>query len=111
MMQEPNENARKRREMIIAEISIVPVGTGTPGVSAYVKAALEVLKKQDRVRVEPGAMGTVIEAPNLRELFEAVEKAHNSVLEMDAKRVVTEIKIDERRDKEATIESKTRALH
>lgn len=96
--------------MIIAEISIVPLGTGTPGVSAYVKAALEVLKKQDRIRVEPGAMGTVIEASNLRDLFDAVEIAHNSVLGMGVKRVVTEIKIDERRDREATIESKIRAL-
>ncbi|OPX69508.1 MAG: hypothetical protein A4E37_00358 [Methanoregulaceae archaeon PtaB.Bin056] len=96
--------------MIIAEISIVPVGTGTPGVSAFVKAALEELKKQERVRVEPGAMGTVIEASNLRDLFDAVERAHNSVLAMGAKRVVTEVKIDERRDKEATIESKIRTL-
>ncbi len=30
---------RWKNTMIIAEISIVPLGTGTPGVSAYVKAA------------------------------------------------------------------------
>ncbi len=96
--------------MIIAEFSIVPVGTGSPGVSRYVKAALEELKKQGNIRVEAGAMGTVIEAKNLQDLFRAVEQAHNTVFETGIQRVVTEIKIDERRDKDATIESKTQAL-
>jgi uncharacterized protein (TIGR00106 family) len=55
-------------------------------------------------------MGTIIEAENMRDLFKAVEKAHNSVFDLGVTRVVTEIRIDERRDKEATIESKTKAL-
>ncbi len=96
--------------MIIAEFSIVPVGTERPGVSTYVKAAVEELKKQGNIRVEAGAMGTVIEAKNLQDLFRAVEQAHNSVFETGIPRVVTEIKIDERRDKDATIESKIQAL-
>lgn len=96
--------------MIIAEVSIVPVGTPTPGVSAYVKAALEELKKQGGIRVEAGAMGTVIEAPGIGDVFNAVEKAHDAVFAMGVQRVLTEIKIDERRDKDATIESKTGSL-
>jgi len=96
--------------MIIAEFSIVPVGTGSPGVSRYVKAAVEELKKQGGIRVEAGPMGTVIEAKNLRDLFKAVEQAHNAAFKTGIQRIVTEIKIDERRDKDATIESKVGAL-
>lgn len=96
--------------MIIAEFSIIPIGTKTTSVGKYVKAALKELEKQGNIRVKPGAMGTVIEAENLDDIFKAVEMAHNSVFDLGLKRVVSEIKIDDRRDREATIESKTRAL-
>lgn len=96
--------------MIIAEFIVVPVGTGSSGVSRYVKAAVEELKKQGGIRVEVGAMGTVIEAKTLHDLFKAVEQAHNAVFETGIQRIVTEIKIDERRDKDVTIESKVGAL-
>ncbi|KQC04675.1 MAG: hypothetical protein APR53_09725 [Methanoculleus sp. SDB] len=96
--------------MIIAEFSIIPIGTKTTAVGKYVKAAVKELEKQGSIRAKPEAMGTVIEAKNLGDLFKAVEKAHNSIFDLGLKRVVTEIKIDDRRDKEATIESKTKAL-
>jgi len=94
--------------MIIAEFSIIPVGTKTPSVGRYVKAAIDELEKQGSIRIKPEAMGTVIEAENPGDLFKAVEKVHNSIFDLGLRRVVTEIKIDERRDKEATIESKTK---
>jgi len=96
--------------MIIAEFSVIPLGTKDTGVSEYVKAALEVLEKEDRIKVKSGAMGTVIEAENLEKLFKAIEQAHEAVFSAGAKRVVTEIKIDDRRDKEASIEGKIEAL-
>jgi uncharacterized protein (TIGR00106 family) len=96
--------------MIIAEFSIIPIGTKTTGVGNYIEAALKELEKQGGIRAKPEAMGTVIEAEHLGDLFRAVEKAHNALFDVGVQRVVTEIKIDDRRDKEATIESKTAAL-
>ncbi|MBN2014964.1 MAG: MTH1187 family thiamine-binding protein [Candidatus Altiarchaeota archaeon] len=96
--------------MIIAEFSIIPIGTKTPSVSKYVKAVLKELEKDGRIRVKPEVMGTIIETENLEDLFKAVKKAHNSIFGLGVKRIVTEIKIDDRRDKKATIESKIRAL-
>lgn len=96
--------------MIIAEFSVVPVGTKTPSVSRYVRAALEELGKDKEIRVKPHAMGTVIEARNLEDLFNAVERAHEAVFKLGVERIVSEIKIDERRDKEASIEKKINAL-
>jgi uncharacterized protein (TIGR00106 family) len=96
--------------MIIAEFSITPVGTKTTSVGTYVQAALKELEKQSGIRAKPEAMGTVIEAENLGDLFHAVEMAHNALFSFGVQRVVTELKIDDRRDKEATIESKTAAL-
>lgn len=94
--------------MIIAEVSIVPLGVG-PSVSKYVKEAVRTLEKSN-VRVIRGPMGTVIEAESLDVIWDAVRKAHEAVFEMGAPRVVTTLKIDERRDKEHTVESKLKAL-
>ncbi|RLI86028.1 MAG: thiamine-binding protein [Candidatus Altiarchaeales archaeon] len=99
--------------MIIAEFSVIPLGTETTSVSGYVRAALKELKeleKEGRIKIKPEAMGTIIEAKNLEEIFNAVERAHEAVFRLGVKRLVTEIKIDDRRDKESSIESKVNAL-
>ncbi|HEX54611.1 MAG: thiamine-binding protein [Candidatus Altiarchaeales archaeon] len=95
--------------MIIAEFSVIPIGTGSTSVSRYVKAAISAIKNED-ITVKPGAMGTVIEVRDIGELFRIIGMAHEAVFRAGAKRVVTNIKIDDRRDEEASIEGKIEAL-
>jgi uncharacterized protein (TIGR00106 family) len=94
--------------MIIAQLSISPVGKGT-SLSKFVKAVLEVLEKEN-VKFETNAMATVIETDDLETLFEIVQKAHHKILEFGVGRVITDLKIDDRRDKSITIESKLNSL-
>ncbi|MEW6070444.1 MAG: MTH1187 family thiamine-binding protein [Candidatus Thermoplasmatota archaeon] len=94
--------------MIVAQLSIVPIGEGT-SVSRYVKASIEAMRRKG-IRVEPTAMCTVFEAESIDEILEAVKAAHNAVLKLGAKRVITQLTVDDRRDKEATIESKLSAI-
>lgn len=94
--------------MIIAQLSIAPVGKEV-SVSKYVKLVIETLKKEN-VKFETNAMATVIEIEDLKTLFDIVQKAHNAVVASGAERVITELKIDDRRDKDATITSKLNAL-
>jgi len=94
--------------MIIAQLSIAPLGKGT-SVSSYVKIVIEILKKE-HVKYQTNAMATVIEIKDLASLFHVVQKAHLAVAAAGAKRIITELKIDDRRDKEATIKSKLIAL-
>ena len=96
--------------MIIAEISIIPVGTKTPGVSKYVAKAVDELKKLG-LKPELTAMGTIFEAERLALILNAFEAVHESVFEQGAERVVTTLKIDERRDKEGTIKQKLHAAY
>ena len=91
---------------VVAEISIIPLGKGA-SVSKYVKKAIEVFKKYD-LKVEPNAMGTVLEG-DLDEILKAFKEAHSIVLN-DVDRVVSNLKIDERKDKENTIERKLKAI-
>ena len=92
--------------MVVAEVSIIPLGEGA-SVSKYVKKALKVFKKYN-LKVEPNAMGTVLEG-DLNEVLEASKEAHEEVLK-DTTRVVSSLKIDERKDKENTIERKLNAI-
>lgn len=94
--------------MIIAQLSIAPLGKGT-SVSNYVKIVTETLKKE-QVTFQTNAMATVIEIKDLATLFTVVQKAHLAVATAGAERIITELKIDDRRDKEATMKSKLSSL-
>jgi len=95
--------------MIILEFSVVPVGTGKTSVSEYVAKACEVIEASGiRYMVTP--MGTIIETESLEKAFDVVKRTHEAVLEAGTKRVITTIKIDDRRDKERKMEDKVEKL-
>ena len=80
--------------MVVAEFSIVPAVDGS--LRPYVKAAVSEIEKSG-LDFEVGAMGTTLEG-ELDEVIEAIKKAHRAVLAAGAGRLVTSIKIDERKD-------------
>ena len=92
------------------EINIVPLGTSTPSVSTHIAGALRVLREEKNVRHELTAMGTIVEAGSLDKLLTVAKRMHQAVLAGSVDRVVTTIKIDERKDKPSTIEGKVRAV-
>jgi uncharacterized protein (TIGR00106 family) len=94
--------------MAILEISVVPIGTGNPSLSAYVADSVRILKKE-RVTYELTSMGTNMEG-NLRNLIRVAMKMHQTPFKKGALRVVTTIKIDDRRDKVGTLAGKKKAV-
>lgn len=90
--------------MIVSQLSIAPSGVGT-SLSKYVKIVIRVLEEEN-IKFETNAMATVIETKDLETLFNVVQKAHKAVLEAGVKRVITELKIDDRIDKDASAKSK-----
>ncbi len=94
--------------MIVAEVSVVPLGVGT-SVSAYVKKAVKALDGSG-LQVRHGPMSTSLEARTVDEVFAAVKRAHEAVIAAGAKRVVTTVKLDDRRDKDHSMASKLSAL-
>jgi len=95
--------------MVIAEVSVVPVGTKTPSVSRYVAKAIKILEEQKKVKYEVTAMGTILEG-ELEDVLDAVRKMHNSLFGGEVKRVVTRITIDDRRDKKISLDYKVRSV-
>jgi len=95
--------------MPIMEINILPLGTKDVSVSKYIKKALGVLTNKDNIQYQVTAMGTIIETRSLNTLLKIAGEMHRSVL-ADVMRVVTNIRIDERRDKKSTIQKKLESV-
>lgn len=90
--------------MAIVAVSISPVGEG-PSVGAFVGEALRVLEAQDAVRFELGPMFTTLEG-ELGEIFALIQRMQDAVFAHGARRVSTVIKVDERRDRAASMREK-----
>jgi len=95
--------------MAILEISVMPLGTGTPSLSKFVAGAVKVLQEEKNVKYEMTSMGTNIEG-DLEQLLDLARRMHRSAFDAGAQRVVTTMKIDERRDQVATMQSKVASV-
>jgi uncharacterized protein (TIGR00106 family) len=98
----------ERKTMIIANFAIFPTSEGV-SVSKYVREAIRVIEGSG-LKNESGGMSTVIEAPDLETLFKVIEKAHEAMVKMGARRIHIDLNVDHRLDTEATIDSKLKSI-
>ena len=95
--------------MAIVEVSIVPLGTGTSSLSNYVARVIKVLQTESGIKYELTGMGTILEG-DLGQILAIIQKMHATVFSDEVSRVYTVIKIDDRRDKTATITGKVESV-
>ncbi|WP_027091419.1 MTH1187 family thiamine-binding protein [Cohnella thermotolerans] len=92
--------------MAIVQVTIVPLGTGTPSVGEYVAAIQRTLEEApEKVRYQLTPMSTIVEG-DLDDLLAVVRRLHEVPFKRGALRVSTSITIDDRRDKVGTMEQK-----
>ncbi len=94
--------------MILAQLSVYPIGEST-SLSRFVRKGVKVIKDSG-FRYEIGGLSTAVEVPDLDSLFLLVKKVHRAHLEEGAKRIAIDLKVDDRRDKDATLESKRNSV-
>lgn len=97
---------------VVAEVSIVPVGTKDTGVSRFVAAAIKALAQvaeTQGLRYQVGPMGTAIEG-DLDAVWQAVRAMQEAVIAEGAQRILTTLRIDDRRDKPENLERKVCAV-
>jgi uncharacterized protein (TIGR00106 family) len=94
--------------MVLGQFSVYPLGEGT-SLSRFVKKGIQVVKESG-YKYEIGGLSTTVEVPDLDALFQLVKKVHQAHLGEGAKRVVIDLKVDDRRDKDATIDTKRNAV-
>jgi len=94
--------------MALMEISIVPLGLGTPSMGDYI-AALEDFLRQHKIPHRLTDMGTIIEGAPAK-LLDWARRLHQLPFEKGVQRVVTHITIDDRRDKKVALNDKITAV-
>ncbi len=94
--------------MALLQLTTIPLGTKTPSVGDYVAEIQKELKKTG-IPFRLNDMGTVIEG-NISELLAIIEKIYEIPFAKGAMRVVTQIVIDDRRDKQVGIGDKITAV-
>lgn len=90
---------------MIAQLSVYPVGMAGTSLGKYVKEGIKVIQNSGYTH-EVGGMSTAIEVPDLDALFDLVKKVHAAHLAAGAQRVIIDLKVDDRRDKAASIQQK-----
>ena len=94
--------------MALLQLTTIPLGTETVSVGDYVAEIQKELEKAG-VPFSLNDMGTVIEG-NISELLAIIEKIYEIPFAKGAVRVVTQIVIDDRRDKQVHIGDKIHAV-
>ena len=100
----------EKTQTVIAEFSIVPIGQVTTSLGPWVARALEGIRKVPGVKYQLTPMGTILEAGELESIFKAVEVAHESLVGMGAGRVLSTLRIDDRRDKPRSMADKVKSV-
>ena len=89
---------------MIAQLSVYPIGEGT-SLSRFVKKGVAVIEASGYT-YEVGGMSTSVEVPDLNALFTLIKDIHAAHVGEGARRIVIDLKVDDRLDKDATIASK-----
>lgn len=95
--------------MAILELTLVPIGTETTSCSKYVAEAFNVVKNRNDIKASLNPMGTVLEG-DIDLLFKACREMQEAVFKNGAHRVYSIIKVDDRRDKKASLEQKIKSV-
>ena len=107
-MNDNNDN----NQTLHAEISILPIGTDNTSISKEVAAAFDAIRKTKDIKTAKlTAMGTQIEANNIRAILNSIEAAHHAVKSTGAKRMISSIRIAERLDASSrTLEDEVKSV-
>jgi uncharacterized protein (TIGR00106 family) len=97
------------KNLVIAELKVVPLGTQSASLSKYVAAVINVVKQAKGITYQITPMATIVQGP-LSRVLELVQQMHEVPFSMGVDRVLTSISIDDRRDKVITMESKVKAV-
>ena len=92
---------------MVVNFSIVPIGKET-SLSTQVAEVLTIVSESG-ISYRLHAMGTILEG-TWASVLEVVKKMHESVFDDQIQRVVTTIRIDDRRDRESSVERKIQSV-
>ena len=100
---------RQDRDMATADLTVIGLGRSDPSAGEYIAEMQRRLATQHLVRYKLHAMGTSLEG-STEDILAVVGDLHRVPFEMGLPRVYTVLKLDERRDKEQSLEDMVRSV-
>ncbi len=94
--------------MALLQITIIPLGTGSTSVSSFV-ARIQQKLSEEKATFHLCDMATIIEG-DIDELLRIVRVIYDIPFDAGADRVITQISIDDRRDKKVILGDKTKTI-
>ena len=104
-----SKDMTEKKNKIVAELICSAVGVGV-SVSSYIKIAVKAIESYPGIRVLHNPMGTVFELDTIDQVLEVTKLAHEALFDAGLERVVTQLRIDDRRDKPRSMEDKVLAI-
>ena len=95
--------------MATADLTVIALGRSDVSASDYIAEIQRRLRAQDRVRFRLHAMGTELEGAT-EDILAVVGELHAVPFESGVPRVYTVLKLDERRDREQTLDDKVASV-
>ena len=95
--------------MATADLTVIALGRAEASASAYIAEIQRRLAAQDRVRYEMHAMGTSLEG-STADILAVAGELHAVPFELGIPRVYSILKLDERRDREQTLDDKVESV-
>ena len=95
--------------MATADLTVLALGRPDASASAYIAEIQRRLAAQDRVGYRMHAMGTSLEG-STADILTVVGELHAVPFEQGIPRVYTVLKLDERRDREQTLDDKVASV-
>jgi uncharacterized protein (TIGR00106 family) len=92
-----------------AELTVIGLGREDPSAGEYIAEIQRRLAAQDKIGYRLQAMGTELEG-STEDILSVVAELHRVPFELGLPRVYTVLKLDERRDKEQTLDDKVRSV-
>ena len=95
--------------MVIVDVTVIPLGEST-SVSKYVADIHKVLENSDKnIQYQLTPMSTIIEG-ELEDLLQVIKEIHEVPFKHGVGRVCTNLRIDDRRDVENSMERKLKSV-
>jgi uncharacterized protein (TIGR00106 family) len=92
-----------------ADLTVIALGRAETSASRYIAEIQRRLERQDKVRYSLHAMGTSLEG-STADILAVVAELHAVPFELGIPRVYSVLKLDERRDREQTLEDKVESV-
>jgi uncharacterized protein (TIGR00106 family) len=92
-----------------ADLTVIAIGREGASAGDVIAEIQRRLERQERVRFQMHAMGTSLEG-SVEDILAVVGELHAVPFESGIPRVYTVLKLDERRDREQTLEDKVRSV-